>query len=107
MDKSSLKRVLAHPDFKKMEREKKRLSWFFSFLIFTIYVAYILYIGIDPSFFGRPLFAGSVISIGIYAGVFIILFSIVLTGIYVRKLNRQFDEVTKRVIHEIEGGDHA
>ncbi len=107
MKKSSMARVLDHPEFRKMELEKKRLSWFFSFLVFTVYVAYILYIGINPAFFGRPLFTGSPITIGIYAGVFIILFSIVLTGIYVRKVNRKFDEITRKVIHEIEESEHA
>jgi len=107
MNKSSIKRVLAHPEFKKMEQEKKRISWFFSFLTFVVYVAYILYIGMNPAFFGRPLFAGSTITIGIYAGVFIILFSVALTGIYVRKVNRKFDEVTRKVIHEIKEDEHA
>ncbi|MDL2284612.1 DUF485 domain-containing protein [Oxalobacter sp. OttesenSCG-928-P03] len=107
MNKSSMNQVLEHPEFKKMQQEKNRIRWFYSFLTFTVYVAYILYIGINPEFFGRPLLAGSTITIGIYAGVFIILFSIALTGLYVRKVNRKFDEVTKRVISEIEGGSHA
>lgn len=103
MDKSSMNRVLQNPEFKKMEKEKNRINWFFSFLIFAVYVVYILYIGINPEFFGRPLIEGSSITIGIYAGVFIILFSIALTGIYVRMANKNFDEVTKRVIDDVEG----
>ncbi|MCL1886459.1 MAG: DUF485 domain-containing protein [Betaproteobacteria bacterium] len=105
MNKSSMNLVLQHPDFKKMEMEKNRISWFFSFLVFAVYVAYILYIGINPEFFSRPLVAGSAITIGIYAGIGIILFSIILTGIYVRKVNKKFDEVTQKVIHDIEGGE--
>jgi len=107
MDKSSMSRVLDHPEFKKMEQEKNRMRWFFSFLVFAVYVTYITYIGMNPDFFGRPLFEGSVVTIGIYAGIFIIVFSVVLTGVYVRKANRKFDEVTKKVIFEIEGGHHA
>lgn len=107
MKKSSMARVLDHPEFIKMEQEKKQISWLFSFLVFTVYVAYILYIGMNPAFFGRPLFTGSPITIGIYAGVFIILFSIALTGIYVRKVNRKFDEITRKVIHEIEESENA
>ena len=107
MDKSTMNRVLSHPEFKKMEQEKNRMRWFFSFSVFVVYVAYIAYIGINPEFFSRTLFPGSVITIGIYAGLFIILFSVVLTGMYVRKANRKFDEVTKRVIQEIGGGHHA
>lgn len=107
MKKSSMARVLDHPEFRKMEQEKKQISWLFSFLVFTVYVAYILYIGMNPAFFGRPLFTGSPITIGIYAGVFIILFSTALTGIYVRKVNRKFDEITRKVIHEIEESENA
>ena len=102
MNKSSIKRVLQHPGFKKTEREKNRMSWFFSALIFAVYVTYILYIGTSPEFFSRPLFAGSVITTGIYAGVFIILFSILLTGIYIRRANRKFDEETQRILRELE-----
>jgi len=107
MNKSAIKRVLQNPDFKKLEKEKNRISWLFSFLIFAIYVAYILYIGINPEFFGRPLFAGSTVTVGIYAGVFIILLSIALTGIYVRKLNNELDEVTQRIVDEFERGENA
>ena len=107
MKKSSMTRVLEHPEFIKMEQEKRRLSWFFSFLVFSVYVVYILYIGMNPEFFGRPLFADSPVTIGIYAGIFIILFSIALTGIYVRKVNRKFEEITRKVIHDIQESQHA
>jgi uncharacterized membrane protein (DUF485 family) len=107
MNKSEMNRVLQHPDFQKMQQEKNRMSWFFSFLIFAVYVTYILYIGVSPDFFSRPLMAGSVITIGIYAGVFIILFSILLTGLYVIKANRKFDDTAQKVIDEIEGQYHA
>lgn len=106
MNESLSKRVLNHPDFKKMEREKNTLSWFFSILIFAIYVVYILYIGINPELFGQTVTEDSNITWGIYAGLFVILLSILLTGIYVRKANGDFDDVTERVIKEVEGENH-
>ncbi len=103
MEKHTAERVLNNPEFQKMARKKSILGWSFSALMFAIYVAFILYIGISPQSFGVPVSPGSVTTWGIYIGLFVILFAIAITGIYVHKANGEFEDMTQRVIREVQG----
>lgn len=106
MDQSIAKKVLNHPDFKIMARKKSLLGWSFSILMFVIYVIYILYIGIRPEVFGIPLYEGTTTTWGICYGLFVILFSIAITGIYVYQANGPFEDVIQRVIREVNEENH-
>lgn len=106
MDKKLAQRVLENPEFKKMARQKSVLGWSFSILMFTIYVVYITYIGVSPESFGIPVAENSVTTWGIYIGLFVILFAIAITGIYVHKANGEFEETTQRVIRSVQEQTH-
>ncbi|MDY0273186.1 MAG: DUF485 domain-containing protein [Advenella sp.] len=105
MDKLT-QRVLDNPEFQKMAHQKSVLGWSFSILIFSIYVVYILYIGLSPESFGVPVGTGSITTWGIYIGLFVILFAIAITGIYVHKANGVFEETTQRVIRVVQEQNH-
>jgi uncharacterized membrane protein (DUF485 family) len=47
---------------------------------------------------GIPI--SGVITLGIPVGVFIIVIAFVLTGIYVRRANSEFDELNRQIIEE-------
>jgi uncharacterized membrane protein (DUF485 family) len=49
------------------------------------------------------LTAGSVTTVGIPVGVGVIISAFVLTGIYVRRANGEFDELTRRIKSKAKG----
>jgi len=51
-----------------------------------------------PSVLGIPIYG--VVTLGIPIGVFIIVAAFVLTGIYVRRANSEFDSLTRQIIEE-------
>ena len=51
-----------------------------------------------PKLLGTPI--SGVITLGIPVGVFIIVAAFVLTGIYVRRANSEFDELNRQIIEE-------
>lgn len=102
MDQNVADRVLNNPEFQKMARQKSIMGWSFSIIMFAIYVAFILFIGVSPETFGTPVAAGMVTTWGIYIGLFVILFAIAITGIYVHRANGVFEKTTQRVIRQIE-----
>lgn len=74
--------------------------------MFVIYVIYILYIGASPESFGVPA-PGKTTTVGIYVGLFVILFAIAITGIYVRQANGPLEEITQEVVREVTAANTA
>lgn len=102
-----VEQVLAHPKFKRMAMQKSILGWTFSAVIFFVYVAFILTIGINPQLFATKVNPNGVTTWGIYIGVFVIVFSFISTAIYVYIANGKFENMTQEVIREVFGDDTA
>lgn len=101
-DMPNVERIMAHPVFKQMEAKKSRLGLIFTVLTLLMYFSYIIAIGTNPTFFGTPVAPGRVTTWGIYWGLFVIFFSIIITAIYVYKANGEFDDLTKKMLAELD-----
>ena len=53
----------------------------------------------NKEFLSQPLGTG-VTTIGVPIGMFVIVFTIVITGIYVRRANSEFDALTKQILEK-------
>ena len=58
-------------------------------------------IAFDREWLASKIGAGMTTSLGIPMGVGVILITIVLTNIYVRRANREFDALNKEIIAEV------
>lgn len=92
--------IQKNPKFQKLVKRKNTFSWFLTTIILIVYFAFILIIAFYPMFLGIPVAEGMVTTIGIPMGLFIIIFSIILTGVYVRRVNGEFDKLTREIIEE-------
>jgi uncharacterized membrane protein (DUF485 family) len=63
----------------------------------VVYFAFILTIAFDPSALATPLGADTVTTIGIPIGIAVIVFAFVLTGIYTKRANSEFDDLANKV----------
>lgn len=86
--------------FHQLVARRSRLAWGLSLIIFAVYFSFILLIAFAPEILGQPISSGSLITIGIPVGVFIIVMAFVLTGIYVWKANSVFDLINQEIIDE-------
>lgn len=96
-------RVLSHPKFKVMEKQKSLIGWSFSAVMFFVYVAFIWTIGTNPQALGVKVHEGSIITVGIYAGVAMIVFAFLITLVYVWLANGKFEDTTQDVVKEVMG----
>jgi uncharacterized membrane protein (DUF485 family) len=87
-------RVQADPCFRELVRRRARLAWSLTALMVGIYFGFILAIAYQKTLLSQPL-AGGVTTIGIPLGIGVIVSAFVLTGIYVRKANSTFDQLTE------------
>jgi uncharacterized membrane protein (DUF485 family) len=65
----------------------------------VVYYGYIALIAFNKPFLAQPIGAG-VTSVGVPIGMFVIVFTIVITGIYVRRANGEYDRLTAEILKE-------
>jgi uncharacterized membrane protein (DUF485 family) len=91
-------RISNNPKFLELTQKRTRFGIQLSILMLAIYYGFILIVAFAPSVLGIPI--SGVISLGIPVGLFIIVAAFVLTGIYVRRANSEFDELNRQIIEE-------
>lgn len=103
MKKEMIEKIKNDPDFIRLTANRSRFAWTLSLVILIIYFGFVLTIAFDPSILGTPLSAGSVTTVGIPVGIGVIVSAFVLTGIYVKRANGEFDELTRRIKEKVKG----
>lgn len=99
MPVQSYEAIQRNPRYQELVRTRSWFGWTLSAITLIIYFGFILLIGYAPKFLGRPI-AGSVMTIGLPVGLFVIVSAFVLVGIYVVRANSTYD----RLIREISEG---
>jgi uncharacterized membrane protein (DUF485 family) len=98
-NKDAVSKIASNPKFHELVSKRNTFAWTLSFLVFAIYYGFILTIAYAKPFLGQSL-SGGVTTVGFPIGVGVILSAIILTGIYVRRANGEFDELNRQIIEE-------
>ena len=96
MEQDLIRRVKSDPNYQKLVRTRSRYGWMLTICVLVVYYGFTLLNAFDKPFMGSPVGSG-VMSWGIPLGLFVILFTIAVTGIYVRRANREFDALTDAI----------
>jgi len=99
MDPEVLARIQANPKYQHLVRRRRRFGWSLAAVMLVVYYGYIGLIAFDKAALARPIGAG-VTSIGIPVGVGIIVFTILITAVYVIRANGEFDRATREIIED-------
>ena len=78
--------------------KRSRYAWTLSVVMLAIYYGFILVVAFAPAVLGIPIAPGAATTIGIPVGVLIIIAAFVLTGLYVRRANAEFDALTQQIL---------
>lgn len=100
MSQETYKRIRENPRFQAFVNKRNNFSIIMSILMIIAYYGYILLIAFDKPLLATKLSAGGVTSIGIPMGVGVIVFTIVITWIYVSRANSEFDTEAEAIIKE-------
>lgn len=92
-------KILANPKFHELVKKRTAFAWTLSVAMLAIYFGFILLIAYGKEFLGTSL-SGGTTTVGFPIGVGVILSAVVLTGIYVRRANTEFDELNRQIIEE-------
>jgi uncharacterized membrane protein (DUF485 family) len=94
----SAEAIAADPDYQRLRRSRNRLGWFLTALMLLGYYGFIGLIAFDKAFLAQPVAQGSVTTIGIPIALGLMVFTVVITGLYVRHANRKFDALTRNIV---------
>jgi uncharacterized membrane protein (DUF485 family) len=92
-------RIRANPKYQELKQKRSSFGWLLTALMMVVYYGYIALIAWNKEFLGRPIGDG-VTTIGVPIGMGVIVFTIVITGIYVRRANSEFDSLTKQILEK-------
>ncbi|MGA7479763.1 MAG: DUF485 domain-containing protein [Azonexus sp.] len=95
-----LDRVTANPKFLEFVAMRNRYSIIMTIISAAAYYGFILLVAFEGPWLGTKIGPGMTTSIGVPIGVGVIVFTIILTWIYVRRANGEFDATNEAIIRE-------
>ena len=94
-------RIEANPKYHELKRKRNRLGWTLTVLMLLVYYGFIGLIAFDKAFLAQPIGDG-VTTIGIPIAFGVIVFTILITGIYVYRANSEYDRLTAEILKDAE-----
>ncbi|WP_347267274.1 DUF485 domain-containing protein [Paracoccus sp. (in: a-proteobacteria)] len=99
MEKSLVDRIAADPNYQELRSKRSRFGWILTILMLVVYYGYIIMIAFDKELLATRLGDG-VTTLGIPIGFGVIIFTILITGVYVRRANSEFDALNEKIKQE-------
>jgi len=96
LEEDLVRRVKSDPNYQKLVRTRSRYGWMLAWMVMIVYYGFTALNAWDKPFMASKIGDG-VMSWGVPLGLFVILFTIAVTGIYVRRANREFDALTDAI----------
>ncbi len=96
MKEDFVQRVQSNPNYIQLVKDRTRFGWLLSGAMLIVYYGFILLIAFNKELLSIPIGDG-VMTTGIPVGLFVIVFTVFVTGIYVRHANKRYDELTDAI----------
>lgn len=90
------KRIVSDARYQRLKSRRSRFGWLLAVAMLIVYYGFILLVAFNKPLLGTRLGEG-VTTIGMPLGLGVIVFTIVITGIYVRRANSEYDELTEQI----------
>ena len=88
-----------NPKYLELRKKRSSFGWLLTLLMMVVYYGYIALIAFNKPFLAQPIGSG-VTTLGIPIGMGVIVFTIMITGIYVRRANSEFDALTTEILKD-------
>lgn len=99
MDDELTQRIANDPRYQELKRRRSRFGWQLTVAMLIVYYGFILLVAWDKEFLLTRIGEG-VTTIGMPLGLAVILFTIIITGIYVARANKEYDALTAQIAKE-------
>ncbi len=99
MSDSVVAKIEANPKYHALKKKRNSFGWLLTILMMVVYYGYIALIAFNKPFLAQPIGSG-VTTLGIPIGMGVIIFTIVITAIYVNRANGEYDRETAEILKD-------
>ena len=100
MQDDLVQRITANPKYPQLVKARASYGGWLTALMMIVYYGYVILIAFDKELLAKPIGSG-VMTWGIPIGLFVLIFTIVITGIYVMRANSEFDALSEQIRREV------
>ncbi len=93
-------KIQKHPKYLELRQKRNVFGWSLTLLMMVVYYGYIALIAFNKPFLAQPIGTG-VTSLGVPIGLGVIVFTILITALYVRRANSEFDDLTAAILKDV------
>ncbi|GAB3366728.1 MULTISPECIES: DUF485 domain-containing protein [Giesbergeria] len=88
------------PRYAELVRQRGRFATMLALLVIAVFFSFVLLVAFVPSAIAVRLFEGSNLTVGVVLGFFQFVFFCVLTWVYVRRANGEFDSLNEQIVQD-------
>ena len=99
METPLAERIAADPNYQALKSRRSSFGWSLTIAMVVVYYGFILLIAFQKGLLAARI-GDNVMTWGIPIGFGVIIFTILITGIYVRRANSEFDDLSEKVKRE-------
>ncbi|PHV07358.1 hypothetical protein CSQ96_09090 [Janthinobacterium sp. BJB412] len=96
MQDDMVQKIKSDPNYRKLVNARSKFGWVLTWCMMAVYYGYILLIAFNKELLSAKTGAG-VMTWGMPIGLFVIVFTVVITGFYVRRANSEYDDLTHSI----------
>ena len=96
MDIDLTTRIANHPKYQELKAKRTSFGMWLTLAMMVVYYGFILLVAFNKPFLATRLGAG-VMTYAIPIGFGVIVFTVVITAIYVRRANSEYDTLTEQI----------
>ena len=100
MSSSITEKVRANPKFQELKSKRARFAWTLAVLVLGTYYGFMMIVAFAPKTMAAKIGEGWTLSIGFPIVAGIIIGAWVLTGVYIRRANGEFEALTQDIVKE-------
>jgi len=92
-----IQRVTSNPKYQELKSKRSSFGWTLTVLMMLAYYGFILLVAYNKELLATKMGDG-VITLGMPIGIGVLVFTIIITNIYVRRANGEFDDLTADIV---------
>lgn len=100
MSSAMYERMRANPKFQELVGKRTRFAMLLAAIVLSMFYGFVMVVAFNPASLGQPVSEGSMLTVGVAVELFMFIFFWVLTAVYVKRANTEFDALTQEIVKE-------